>query len=120
MFVTLCITKSKLIRLISLLMHAMKKHKLQSSYRSLSTSYHLLDGSVTEGSSHCRTRSEFQLSTENLQQRSVLVMCLIRQPSRKIPPFRLHIHFELQGDLVLLLLISGVFCCTFGIYYAAH
>ncbi|GJR97111.1 hypothetical protein Tco_0269285 [Tanacetum coccineum] len=57
--------------LIPLLMHAMKKHRLQSSYRSLSTSYHLLDGSVTEGSSHRRTRSEFQPPmAENLQQRS--------------------------------------------------
>ncbi|GJX95814.1 hypothetical protein Tco_0351612 [Tanacetum coccineum] len=56
--------------LIPLLMHAMKKHRLQSSYRSLSASYHLLDGSVTEGSSHRRTRSEFQPPTENLQQRS--------------------------------------------------
>ncbi|PWA60034.1 hypothetical protein CTI12_AA266250 [Artemisia annua] len=48
----------------------MKKHRLQSSYRSLSASYHLLDGSVTEGSSHRRTRSAFQPPTENLQQRS--------------------------------------------------
>ncbi|PWA61489.1 hypothetical protein CTI12_AA372640 [Artemisia annua] len=57
--------------LIPLLMHAMKKHRLQSSYRSLSASYHLLDGSVVEGSPHRMTRSAFQQPTaKNLQQRS--------------------------------------------------
>ncbi|KAI3774667.1 hypothetical protein L1987_49226 [Smallanthus sonchifolius] len=58
--------------LIPFVMHAMKKHRLHNSYRSLSASYHLLDGSVAaEGSSHRRTRSEFQPPTADyLQQRS--------------------------------------------------
>ncbi|KAK1417554.1 hypothetical protein QVD17_26683 [Tagetes erecta] len=47
--------------LIPFVMHVMKKQRLHNSYRSLSASYHLLDGSVSaEGSSHRRTRSEFQ------------------------------------------------------------
>ncbi|KAL4588622.1 hypothetical protein LXL04_001514 [Taraxacum kok-saghyz] len=59
--------------LIPFLMHAMKKHSLQNGYRSLSTGStcrrHLLDGAVVEGSSHRRTRSEFQPPTaEYLQQ----------------------------------------------------
>ncbi|KAI3789177.1 hypothetical protein L2E82_01966 [Cichorium intybus] len=59
--------------LIPFLMHAMKKHSLHNSYRSLSTGstcrYHLLEGAVVEGSSHRRTRSEFQPPTaEYLQQ----------------------------------------------------
>ncbi|MFS7939088.1 hypothetical protein Hanom_Chr05g00447631 [Helianthus anomalus] len=58
--------------LIPFVMQAMKTHRLHSSYRSLSASYHLLDGSVAaEGSSHHRTRSEFQPPTaDHLQQRS--------------------------------------------------
>nr|KAJ0208544.1 hypothetical protein LSAT_V11C500269500 [Lactuca sativa] len=59
--------------LIPFLMHAVKKHSLHNSYRSLSTGStcrrHLLDGAVVEGSSHRRTRSEFQPPTaEYLQQ----------------------------------------------------
>ncbi|KAJ0522297.1 hypothetical protein HanIR_Chr10g0481081 [Helianthus annuus] len=55
--------------LIPLFMHVMKRHKLQNSFRSLSAgSYHLLEGSTVEGSSHRRTQSQFQPPTaENLQ-----------------------------------------------------
>ncbi|KAI3803751.1 hypothetical protein L1987_31913 [Smallanthus sonchifolius] len=59
--------------LIPLLMHTMKKHRLQNSFRSLSAgSYHLLEGTVADqGSSHRRTRSHFEPpSAEYLQQRS--------------------------------------------------
>lgn len=58
--------------LIPFVMHAMKKHKGHKGYRSLSARYHLLEGSVTvEGSSHRRTRSDFQPPTADyLQQRS--------------------------------------------------
>ncbi|PWA85472.1 hypothetical protein CTI12_AA122030 [Artemisia annua] len=67
----------------------MKKHRLQSSYRSLSASYHLLDGSVTEGSSHRRTRSAFQPPTENLQQRSGFVLEKVkREGGRTKEPYR--------------------------------
>ncbi|KVH93339.1 uncharacterized protein LOC112517390 [Cynara cardunculus var. scolymus] len=65
--------------LIPFLMHAMKKsHRLHHTYRSFSTgstaSYHLLDAaqpSAAEGSSHRRTRSDFQPPTaEFLHHRS--------------------------------------------------
>ncbi|KAL2513485.1 uncharacterized protein Fot_27456 [Forsythia ovata] len=64
--------------LIPFLLHAMKKQRPQHSYRSLSEnstrSYHLLlSGESVEGSSHRRTRSEFQPpSVDFLQQRSGL------------------------------------------------
>ncbi|CAA2999700.1 Hypothetical predicted protein [Olea europaea subsp. europaea] len=62
--------------LIPYLLHAMKKQRPQHSYRSLSEnstrSYHLLRGGESvEGSSHRRTRSEFQPpSVDFLEQRS--------------------------------------------------
>ncbi|KAL2231521.1 UNVERIFIED_CONTAM: hypothetical protein Sindi_1746500 [Sesamum indicum] len=56
--------------LIPLLLHAMKKQRPQNAYRCLSEnstngrSYHLLlAGDAVEGSSHRRTRSEFQPSS---------------------------------------------------------
>ncbi|KAL8188928.1 hypothetical protein R6Q57_029449 [Mikania cordata] len=52
--------------LIPFVMHVMKNHRLHNGYRSLSASYHLLDGS-SEGSSHHRTRSHM---ADHLQQRS--------------------------------------------------
>ncbi|CAI9764435.1 unnamed protein product [Fraxinus pennsylvanica] len=65
--------------LIPFLLHAMKKQRPQHSYRSLSEnstrSYHLLmaAGESVEGSSHRRTRSEFQPPSINfLEQRSGL------------------------------------------------
>ncbi|KAL8188925.1 hypothetical protein R6Q57_029445 [Mikania cordata] len=57
--------------LIPLLMHVMKKHRLQNSFRSLSAgSYHLLEASAADGSSHRRSRSDFQpTAAVYLQQR---------------------------------------------------
>ncbi|KAL8188927.1 hypothetical protein R6Q57_029447 [Mikania cordata] len=52
--------------LIPFVMHAMKKHRLHKSCRSLSVCYRLLDGSVA-----AENRSEFQPPmAEYLQQRS--------------------------------------------------
>ncbi|KAH7522792.1 hypothetical protein JRO89_XSUnG0106600 [Xanthoceras sorbifolium] len=61
--------------LIPYLIHAMKKQRPKNSYRSFSVgstrSYHLLNGGdaidVDGGSSHRRTRSDFQTSTNNTQ-----------------------------------------------------
>ncbi|GAV89978.1 hypothetical protein CFOL_v3_33389 [Cephalotus follicularis] len=63
--------------LIPYLLQAMKKQKPQHSYRSISTgssrSYHLLiERDSVEGSSHRRTRSEFQPTLECLEQHSCL------------------------------------------------
>ncbi|KAK3193029.1 hypothetical protein Dsin_024339 [Dipteronia sinensis] len=64
--------------LIPFLIHAMKKQRPQHSYRSFSVgstrSYHLLnEGDAVDGSSHRRTRSDFQPPTSTnqfLEQRS--------------------------------------------------
>ncbi|KAI3707968.1 hypothetical protein L2E82_36938 [Cichorium intybus] len=63
--------------LIPFLMHAMKKQRPQNNYRSVSVgstrSYHVLVGAdaTVDGSSHRRTRSEFQSPTADFpEQRS--------------------------------------------------
>ncbi|TXG64129.1 hypothetical protein EZV62_011123 [Acer yangbiense] len=58
--------------LIPFLIHAMKKQRPQHSYRSFSVgstrSYHLLNGGdAVDGSSHRRTRSDFQPPTSTAQ-----------------------------------------------------